>query len=144
MDGVTYKLGLDVSALLAGTAKGLAALRGLGTGGAAALRGVHAGLRGIGDLLWKLPDQLRSIQGGLQALSLPSKLAGSAETTTVAFGVLLGSSAKAKAVLGEIRDLAAATPFEFPELAGAARSLRRSSRRSASACSSWSTSASTT
>lgn len=79
--------------------------------------------KGVGDVLFKLPDQVRALSGMLSALSLPSKLAGSAETTQVAFGVLLGSAEKAREVLARIQTLAAETPFEFPELADSARKL---------------------
>lgn len=45
------------------------------------------------------------------------------ERTATSFKVLLGSAEKAKALIGELQTLGASTPFEFPELATAARSL---------------------
>lgn len=50
-------------------------------------------------------------------------LAGDAESTAVAFGTLLGSTTKAKALIEEITQFAAATPFELPELTNASKSL---------------------
>lgn len=79
--------------------------------------------KGASDILWKLPDQVRALRGAIEGLSLPSKLAGSAETTAVAFRVLVGDGEKAAELLDRIRTLANSTPFEFPELADAARKL---------------------
>ena len=50
-------------------------------------------------------------------------LAADAETTAVAFKTLVGSAELANDVLGKVKKLADTTPFEFPELAGAARML---------------------
>lgn len=51
------------------------------------------------------------------------KLAADLEQTTVAFEVMLGSADRAKSLLGDIRDFAAATPFESGELIQSARQL---------------------
>lgn len=51
------------------------------------------------------------------------QLAAEAEQTSVAFETILGSAEAAEAQLTELRDFAAATPFEFPELATAASRL---------------------
>lgn len=75
------------------------------------------------DILFKLPSQVQAIQGILSGLSMPSKLAGSLETTRVAFRVLIGDAQLADATLSRIQALAASTPFEFPELADSARML---------------------
>lgn len=45
------------------------------------------------------------------------------EQLETAFGTLLGGADKAKAVLGDLRDFGASTPFEFPGLADAAKKL---------------------
>ena len=50
-------------------------------------------------------------------------LAADAETTAVAFKTLVGSAELANDVLGKVKKMADTTPFEFPELAGAARML---------------------
>lgn len=58
------------------------------------------------------------------ALGLASiKMAGDMEQAGVAFSVMLGSAEKAQTVLGDLKTFAAETPFEFPEIQGAARSL---------------------
>ncbi len=128
--GMYWTLGLSVSGALASMRAFMGGISGisgsmsrLGSGGAAAIGKVTGALSGLGNVLFKLPSQVQSITAGLQGLSLPSRLAGSAETTSVAFRVLIGDAEKADRILGEIRDLANSTPFEFPELAGAARML---------------------
>lgn len=45
------------------------------------------------------------------------------EQTEIAFKTFLGSAEKAKAVLKDLTDFAASTPFELPEVQGAARNL---------------------
>jgi tape measure domain-containing protein len=59
--------------------------------------------------------------GGLAAYSI--KLAAEAETSRVAFTTMLGSADKARQLQGEINAFAAATPFQTPELVGAAKAL---------------------
>jgi tape measure domain-containing protein len=46
-----------------------------------------------------------------------------AEQTQAAFTTLLGSAEKAQSFLDDLRDFAASTPFEFPELADSAKKL---------------------
>ena len=45
------------------------------------------------------------------------------EQTKVAFTTLFGDTGKAEQTLAQLRQLAAKTPFEFPELADAGRKL---------------------
>lgn len=45
------------------------------------------------------------------------------EQTTIAMGTMLGSTAKAKALIGDVANMAAATPFQFPELADSTKKL---------------------
>jgi tape measure domain-containing protein len=59
--------------------------------------------------------------GGL--LGYGVKIAGDMEQADVAFTTMLGSGEKAHAFLAQLRDFAAKTPFEFPELQEAASSL---------------------
>lgn len=47
----------------------------------------------------------------------------SVEQTTIAMGTMLGSTAKAKDLIADVQKMAAATPFEFPELADATKRL---------------------
>lgn len=51
------------------------------------------------------------------------KFNSSIEQTTIAMGTMLGSTAQAKTLIGEVTKMAAATPFEFPELADATKRL---------------------
>lgn len=51
------------------------------------------------------------------------KLAADYEQTEVAFTTMLGSATKARALLDDLSEFAAATPFEFPEVKDAARQL---------------------
>ena len=51
------------------------------------------------------------------------KLAAELESTSVAFETMLGSASKATEVMKNLKKLGAETPFEFPELADAARKL---------------------
>jgi len=78
-------------------------------GALTSIAGQAAALAGIGSV------------GGMVGWGL--KLAADAEQAQVAFGVLLKSGTAAKQLLAELRAFAAETPFEFPELRDAARSL---------------------
>lgn len=60
--------------------------------------------------------------GGVAAVGLV-KLAADAETMAVKFKVLLKSGTAAAAMIGEISDLAASTPFQKMDIAGAAQKL---------------------
>lgn len=62
--------------------------------------------------------------GVLAGVGLKTTLdAGSAEQTEIAFKTLIGSAERTKQFLKEARFLAADTPLEFPEVAGAAKKL---------------------
>jgi len=60
---------------------------------------------------------------GIAGSAVAMKLAADFEQTQVAFRVLIGDAEKADAVLQDIRQFANETPFEFPELAVAAKQL---------------------
>jgi len=123
MPGISYSIGLDAKAFISGMRRVMNATDSAKTAMISAGAAMASAFSGVGSALWKLPDQMRAITGIMSGLSLPAKLAGSAESTAVAFRVLLGDGQKAETLLGKIRTLANSTPFEFPELAGAARSL---------------------
>lgn len=63
------------------------------------------------------------ITAGFASATLGGKLSGDLEQTTIAFEGLLGGAEAAQAKLAELRDFAASTPFEFPELAAATQKL---------------------
>jgi tape measure domain-containing protein len=62
---------------------------------------------------------LAAIKGAKAAIGGAAEL----ESTSMAFEVLIGDAAKAQKTLEGLRNFAASTPFEFPELADAARKL---------------------
>jgi tape measure domain-containing protein len=59
------------------------------------------------------------VAGGVAGMKFNS----SVEQTTIAMGTMLGSTAKAKALIADVTKMSAATPFEFPELADATKRL---------------------
>lgn len=77
-----------------------------GVAGKGAALGVAAAIAGIGGV-------------GL----LGTKLAGESEQITTSLETVLGSAEAAQAMLGDLRDFAASTPFEFPGLAQSASRL---------------------
>lgn len=78
-------------------------------GGAAALTGITSAI-GAGV-------------GAIAGLGEGFKLAADFEQTTVAMTTMLGSAEQAKQVLGDLKKFAAATPFQFPDLAASAKEL---------------------
>lgn len=97
----------------------------------------QAGLRSLGDEAEATEGRMTRLTqsagsaiaalvgiGSLGAgLGLGIKLAAELEQTEIAFKTMLGSAAAAKKMLTEIRTFAAATPFQIPELASAAKVL---------------------
>lgn len=108
MAQVTVKFAAQTS----GFSKGIAAVR-AGIGGLAAT---------VGTVMAPLAA-LVSLGAALGAVFKGVSLAAEAESMEASFTTMLGSGEKAKAMLKDIKDLGARTPFEFPDLAQAARSL---------------------
>lgn len=69
--------------------------------------GVGAGLVGVGAIVGKVGFDFLSMQ----------------ENAVTAFTTMLGSASKAQDLLKDLQQFAAATPFEFPEIASASKSL---------------------
>lgn len=65
---------------------------------------------------------IAGLAGGA-ALRFGIGVAAEAEQALISFKVLLGSAEKAKTFLAELKQFAAATPFEFPEIRAAANQL---------------------
>lgn len=63
------------------------------------------------------------ISKAMGAITMPLSLSAEMEQTAVSFKVLLGSAQEAQTVMGDLKKFAASTPFEFPELAQAAKGL---------------------
>jgi len=129
MPGIRYDLDLETESFRRGAAQSMDYINQLHgridrlsqAGGGAG--GGNSFLKGLSTTLFQLPQQVLALQGLMSGLTLASKLAASAETTSVAFRTLVGDTEKADAALARVRKLAESTPFEFPELADAARKL---------------------
>lgn len=83
----------------------------------------------VSSTFGQIKDTLMSplgLMGGFSAAGLLGwgvKMAGEAEQAQIAFEVMLGSAEKAKALLADITEFAAKTPFESPELISVAQSM---------------------
>lgn len=86
------------------------------------LQGVGQSLGGLAGLAGAAVAALGGL-GVLNMARLGIDLNAAAEQSRVAFGTLLGSGQAAEAFLTRLRDFAAATPFEFPELADVSKKL---------------------
>lgn len=96
------------------------------------LSDLDSGLRGAGQRLQNLGSTLTSAGTRMTAgITLPIVGAGVAalraaanlETAQVAFATMLGSGEQAASLLADLQKFGAETPFEFPEIQQAARSL---------------------
>lgn len=91
--------------------------------------GFSGALGKVGGAVGKMG--LAAAAGGVAALAggliggvvAGMKFNSSVEQTTIAMGTMLGSTDKAKTLIGDVTKMAAATPFEFPELADATKRL---------------------
>lgn len=85
--------------------------------------------KGVGEaqgILRGMTGSLAAITGGLTLGGIAGfgvKLAAEMETASVAFEVMIGDARRAQRLFTELRDFAVATPFEFPELRDASRTL---------------------
>ena len=83
----------------------------------------------VSGILGGMKQQIATMFVGLTGLSLGGvagfgvKLAAEMEQASIAFEVMIGDAERAKKLLGELKDFAVATPFEFPELRDAGRTL---------------------
>jgi len=96
------------------------------------LSSIKAMGKSVSDELKNAGKQMKDVGGKLTAsVTLPIlgiggaslKLASDFEQTQVAFTTMLGDADKAKTLFNELRDFSASTPFEFPEIRDAGRSL---------------------
>jgi tape measure domain-containing protein len=76
------------------------------------------GLQGVGEGLTKFVTLPTLAVGGAAV-----KMAGDMEKAQASFKTMLGSAAAATATLTDLKDFAADTPFEFPEIQQAAKKL---------------------
>ncbi len=90
----------------------------------AALVRLRAKLGAFGAGLATIGGGLVGASAGLTGLlAWPLKLAANMETAEAQFATMLKSTVAAKTLLSDLQRFAASTPFEFPELADAARKL---------------------
>lgn len=111
---------------------GTAGLQAGKAAGAGVETGVRSGLSKLDGLFSSTFSRIAhlatvaSLAGGAAIAGLGAfglKSAADMQQVEIAFEGILGSGEKAKAFLDQLRDFAAKTPFEFPELAAAARQL---------------------
>lgn len=107
------------TAFTAGVTKAKSALGGLGS----VASKISAPFTGLTGQIVAMTAGAAGLGSAIGALGLGVQLAADAEQAEVAFGVILGGTDKAQKALGELRDFAASTPFEMPELTAASRSL---------------------
>ncbi len=89
-----------------------------------ALRRAQAKLAAFGQAITQLGGGMVAMGGGaLGALAWPLTLAANMETTRAAFNAMLKDMNATNRLMAELQKFAASTPFEFPELADAARKL---------------------
>jgi len=105
---ITGSIGLDTAPLDRSTRHA----RGLVSGLQRSTAGMFAGIAG----------GLTAALGGIGA-GAAVKLSAEFEQAQVSFETMLGSAEQAKGVMAEIEQFAASTPFQFPDLAAAGRSL---------------------
>lgn len=80
------------------------------------------GLAKVGGLA-ALAGAIAGVGAATAAAAKGVGLAMSMETATTQFGILLGSADAAQQRIAELRDFASATPFQFPEIANASKTL---------------------
>ena len=94
---------------------------------AAAGRKATGGIRGLTKSVFLANIATQALTSGMSMLWSAGagalNLAGQMEQANMGFTVMLGSASKAKVLLKDIQVFAAQTPFEFPEIQSAARSL---------------------
>ena len=127
---INYSISADASAAQAALGKLNAAFAKISGAGKAAFAAVSlpgkslvAGLGQIGLAVEGVKSLLAPLGYMKDGLVAASAAAADMERSAVAFEVMAGSAEKGAATLKQIKQLAAATPFEFPELAEAGQLL---------------------
>lgn len=88
------------------------------------IRRAEGSVDGFSSKLPQIASGAAAIVTALGAAAIGAiKSAGEAEKAAVSFKVMLGSAAAAKKTVAELKDFAANTPFEFPEVQAAAKKL---------------------
>lgn len=81
------------------------------------------GFSGVAGAISGIAGKLTDLTGIDFSFSNMISLAAEAETTATSFEVLLGSAGQAQAMLNELNDFAASTPFQFEEINSSAKQL---------------------
>lgn len=95
------------------------------------LKGIEAQFKSLGNDIGGVGAQIGGVgaamagigTAGLAALAWPLQMASNMEQTEAQFTTMLKDVGAARALLGDLQEFAASTPFEFPELADAGRML---------------------
>jgi tape measure domain-containing protein len=116
------KIGATSSGLDSGLGKAMSSLKGFGASVTSSIGSGVTALAGIGVTAATAGAALAGV-AGIAGAAWGVGLAADLEKSTVAFSTLLGSAEKAKMVMADIQQFAAATPFETPELIDASRKL---------------------
>jgi tape measure domain-containing protein len=129
--GVREQMSQAASSVMDYSTKSKEALSQAFSKGASALQGFGSTILGAGrSLLNFLPNVGMAVFGIQSMVSIAGQLGGaflganaSMEQTTTAFETMLGKGKATQDFLQQLRDFAAATPFEFPELATDAQKM---------------------
>lgn len=115
-----------------GAAIGTVIAPGIGTAVGAALGGLVGAIQGLAAVEEKKDDSFKEYYQGLyetvtqaqeDSLTNGSTLAASRETTKLSFKTLLGSDEASSQYVGELKTMAAKTPFEFSDLSAIGKTL---------------------
>lgn len=123
--GVGVALSATHFGVAAGVQKAKALLGGLVTYGRSAVASLGGALVSVGTSVVGVGAMIGGAAvagvGGLATYAI--KLAADAEQARVSFTTMLGSADKARTLIGQINQFAAATPFQTPELINASKKL---------------------
>lgn len=114
-----YGIGLNTAGLARGVDQAKRMFQGLGN------TATEAG-KEADDAIDKLKGSLMSLAAGVSLTQLAKKIVdvrGEVQQLEIAFETMLGSKAKADALMSEMMTLAAATPFGLQDVTGAAKQL---------------------
>lgn len=115
MPGIFYTMGLNTT--------GFTGALNRATG---ALGSTMRGIGGLGSKLMSLTNAFTlagQAMQGLKAAAAPFQLAAEMEKTEVGMNTIIKNLKVTKALMGELRTLAARTPLEMPQLSGGVRQM---------------------
>jgi tape measure domain-containing protein len=117
-------LSVNITANVGGLKRGFDQGRAMASSFTARIQSMGSGVIDTFGRIGLAAQGAKTMIGGLVNVARsPLKLAAEAEQTAVSFRVLLGSAEAAQDVMVGLKQFAAETPFEFPELASAGKKL---------------------